>query len=143
MEDLELVKLAIEAKKNAYTPFSNFKVGAVLLTKTGEVFKGANVECSSYGMTICAERCALVKAVSEGYKEFTKIALVGGMNDELTYTTPCGACRQFLSDFNLNLQVLMGYEENGELKIKSMLLKELLPETFESNKDGTFGVSAE
>lgn len=143
MEDLELVKLAIEAKKNAYVPFSNFKVGAVLLTKTGEVFKGANVECSSYGMTICAERCALVKAVSEGYKEFSKIALVGGMNDELTYTTPCGACRQFLSDFNLNLEVLMGYEENGELKIKSMLLKELLPETFESNEDGTFGVSAE
>lgn len=143
MEDLELVKLAIEAKKNAYVPFSNFKVGAALLTKTGEVFKGANVECSSYGMTVCAERCALVKAVSEGYKEFSKIALVGGMNDELTYTTPCGACRQFLSDFNLNLQVLMGYEENGELKIKSMLLKELLPETFESRKDGTFGVSAE
>lgn len=143
MEDLELVKLAIEAKKNAYVPFSNFKVGAALLTKTGEVFKGANVECSSYGMTICAERCALVKAVSEGYKEFSKIALVGGMNDELTYTTPCGACRQFLSDFNLNLEVLMGYEENGELKIKSMLLKELLPETFESRTDGTFGVSAE
>lgn len=143
MEDLELVKLAIEAKKNAYVPFSNFKVGAALLTKTGEVFKGANVECSSYGMTVCAERCALVKAVSEGYKEFSKIALVGGMNDELTYTTPCGACRQFLSDFNLNLEVLMGYEENGELKIKSMLLKELLPETFESRKDGTFGVSAE
>lgn len=143
MEDLELVKLAIEAKKNAYVPFSNFKVGAVLLTKTGEVFKGANVECSSYGMTVCAERCALVKAVSEGYKEFSKIALVGGMNDELIYTTPCGACRQFLSDFNLNLEVLMGYEENGELKIKSMLLKELLPETFESRTDGTFGVSAE
>lgn len=143
MEDLELVKLAIEAKQNAYVPFSNFKVGAALLTKTGEVFKGANVECSSYGMTVCAERCALVKAVSEGYKEFSKIALVGGMNDELTYTTPCGACRQFLSDFNLNLQVLMGYEENGELKIKSMLLKELLPETFESRTDGTFGVSVE
>lgn len=143
MEDLELVKLAIEAKQNAYVPFSNFKVGAALLTKTGEVFKGANVECSSYGMTVCAERCALVKAVSEGYKEFSKIALVGGMNDELAYTTPCGACRQFLSDFNLNLEVLMGYEENGELKIKSMLLKELLPETFESRTDGTFGVSAE
>lgn len=143
MEDLELVKLAIEAKQNAYVPFSNFKVGAALLTKTGEVFKGANVECSSYGMTVCAERCALVKAVSEGYKEFSKIALVGGMNDELTYTTSCGACRQFLSDFNLNLEVLMGYEENGELKIKSMLLKELLPETFESRTGGTFGVSAE
>lgn len=143
MEDLELVKLAIEAKQNAYVPFSNFKVGAALFTKTGEVFKGANVECSSYGMTVCAERCALVKAVSEGYKEFSKIALVGGMNDALTYTTPCGACRQFLSDFNSNLQVLMGYEENGELKIKSMLLKELLPETFESRTDGTFGVSAE
>lgn len=141
MEDLELVKLSIEAKKNAFVPFSNFKVGAALLTKTGEVFKGANVECSSYGMTICAERCALVKAVSEGYTEFSKIAIVGGMNDELTYTTPCGACRQFLADFNLDLEVLMGYKEGDEIKIKKMKLKELLPETFESNEDGTFGVS--
>lgn len=131
MENLELIKLAIEAKKNAYVPYSHFKVGAALLTKTSEVFKGANIECSSYGMTICAERCALVKAVSEGYKEFTKIAVVGGLEDELNYTTPCGACRQFLADFNKDMDVIMGYLENGEIKYKEMKLKELLPETFE------------
>lgn len=130
MENLELIKLAIEAKKNAYVPYSHFKVGAALLTKTGEVFKGANVECSSYGMTICAERCALAKAVSEGYKEFTKIALVGGLEDELIYTTPCGACRQFLADFNQDMCVIMGYLKNGEIEYKEMKLQELLPETF-------------
>lgn len=131
MENIDLVKLAIEAKKNAHVPYSHFKVGAVLLTVDGEVFKGANVECSSYGLSICAERCALVKAVSEGYKEFSKIAVVGGLEDELTYTTPCGACRQFLADFNKDMDVIMGYLEDGELKYKVMKLKELLPETFE------------
>lgn len=130
MDNIELIKLAIEAKKNAYVPYSHFKVGAALLTESGEVFKGANIECSSYGMTICAERCALVKAVSEGYTDFTKIAVVGGHEDELTYTTPCGACRQFLNDFNSNMDVIMGYCENGEIKYKEMKLRELLPESF-------------
>lgn len=131
MENIELVKLAIEAKNNAHVPYSHFKVGAALLTTDGKVFKGANVECSSYGLSICAERCALVKAVSEGYKEFSKIAVVGGLNDELTYTTPCGACRQFLADFNQDMDVVMGYLDGDELKYKEMKLKELLPETFE------------
>lgn len=131
MENIELVKLAVEAKKNAHVPYSHFKVGAALLTVSGKVFKGANVECSSYGLSICAERCALVKAVSEGYKEFSKIAVVGGVEDELTYTTPCGACRQFLADFNQDMDVIMGYLEDGKLKYKEMKLKELLPETFE------------
>lgn len=131
MDNIELVKLAIEAKKNAHVPYSHFKVGAALLTTSGEVFKGANIECSSYGMTVCAERCALVKAVSEGYKDFSKIAVVGGMEDELIYTTPCGACRQFLADFNQEMDVIMGYVEAGELKYKVMKLNELLPETFE------------
>ena len=131
MDNIELLKLAIEAKKNAHVPYSHFKVGAALLTTDGKVFKGANVECSSYGLSICAERCALVKAVSEGYKEFSKIAVVGGLNDELTYTTPCGACRQFLVDFNQDMDVIMGYLEGDELKYKEMKLKELIPETFE------------
>ena len=131
MENVKLIKYAIEAKKNAYVPYSHFKVGAALLTETGEVFKGANIECSSYGMTICAERTALVKAVSEGYKNFVKIAVVGGIEDELNYTTPCGACRQFLADFNKDMDVIMGYLEDGNLKYKQMKLNELLPETFE------------
>lgn len=130
MEDLELVKQATEARKNAHTPYSHFNVGAALLTKSGEIYTGCNVECSSYGISLCAERTALVKAVSEGYRDFEKIAVVGGHDNELVYTTPCGACRQFLSDFNKDLEVIMGYKENDVIKYKKMMLKELLPETF-------------
>lgn len=129
MDNKELVTLAIEAREHAHVPYSHFKVGAALLTKTGKIYQGANMECSSYGMTVCAERVALLKALYDGEKEFQKIAVVGGMNS-LEYTSPCGACRQFLSDFGTSLEVIMGYEENGEIKEKSFLLKELLPETF-------------
>lgn len=131
MENKELIKLAIDAKKNAHVPYSHFKVGAALLSKSGKVYQGANMECSSYGMTVCAERVALVKALYDGEKEFEKIAVVGGKEDELTYTTPCGACRQFLSDFGVELEVIMGYMEKNELKEKTFKLKELLPESFE------------
>lgn len=129
MTDIELVEIAIKAKQNAHVPYSNFKVGAALLGKSGKVYTGCNVECSSYGISLCAERTALVKAVSEGETEFDKIAVVGGHADELTYTTPCGACRQFLSDFG-NFEIIMGYKENEELKIKKYTVKELLPESF-------------
>lgn len=129
MNNKELIDLAIEAREHAHVPYSHFKVGAALLTKTGKVYQGANMECSSYGMTVCAERVALVKALYDGEREFQRIAVVGGMNS-LEYTSPCGACRQFLSDFGTNLEVIMGYKENGEIKEKSFLLKELLPETF-------------
>lgn len=129
MNNKELINLAIEAREHAHVPYSHFKVGAALLTKTGKVYQGANMECSSYGMTVCAERVALVKALYDGEREFQRIAVVGGMNS-LEHTSPCGACRQFLSDFGTNLEVIMGYEENGEIKEKSFLLKELLPETF-------------
>lgn len=131
MENKELIKLAIEAKQNAHVPYSHFKVGAALLTKSGKVYQGANMECSSYGMTVCAERVALVKALYDDEKEFDKIAVVGGNEDELTYTTPCGACRQFLADFGIELEVIMGYMEDNELKEKVFKLKELLPESFE------------
>lgn len=130
MSDLELINKAIEAKQNAYVPYSNFKVGAALLGKSGKVYTGCNVECSSYGISLCAERTALVKAISEGEREFEAIAIVGGKNEELIYTTPCGACRQFLHDFG-NFKVILGYEENEEIKEKTFTLKELLPEGFE------------
>ena len=130
MDNIELINLAIEAKKKAHVPFSHYKVGAALLTEDGKVYKGCNVECSSYGMTICAERCALVKAVSEGDTKFVKIAVVGGNEDELVYTTPCGACRQFLNDFNKDLDIVLGYEENGIISYKEFKLSELLPESF-------------
>ena len=129
MTNLELIEIAIKAKQNAYVPYSNFKVGAVLLTKSGKVYSGCNVECSSYGISLCAERTALVKAISEGEREFEKIAVVGGLNDELAYTTPCGACRQFLSDFG-NFEVILGYKENEEIKSKVYNVKDLLPESF-------------
>lgn len=131
MINSELIKLAIEAKQKAHVPYSHFKVGAALLTKSGKVYQGANMECSSYGLTVCAERVALVKALYDGEKEFEKIAVVGGNEEELTYTTPCGACRQFLADFGTELEVVMGYVENAEIKEKVFKLKELLPETFE------------
>lgn len=130
MTDIELIEIAIKAKQNAYVPYSNFKVGAALLSKSGKVYTGCNVECSSYGMTICAERVALVKAISEGEREFEAIAVVGGRNDDLTYTTPCGACRQFLADFG-NFKVILGYKEEDKIKNKIFTVKDLLPETFE------------
>lgn len=130
MTDIELVEVAIKAKQNAYVPYSNFKVGAALLGKSGKIYTGCNVECSSYGISLCAERTALVKAISEGEREFEKIAVVGGHADELSYTTPCGACRQFLSDFG-NFEVIMGYKENDEIKTKTFTVKELLPDNFE------------
>ena len=130
MTDIELIDLAIKAKQNAHVPYSNFKVGAALLAKSGKVYTGCNVECSSYGISLCAERTALVKAVSEGEKEFQAIAVVGGKDNELNYTTPCGACRQFLSDFG-DFKVIIGYKENDELKSKIFTVKELLPESFE------------
>lgn len=134
MKNEELVKLAIQAKQKAHAPYSNFKTGAALLAKSGKVYQGANMECSSYGMTICAERVALVKALYEGEKEFEKIAVVGGTENELKYTTPCGACRQFLSDFGTEIEIIMGYEEENEIRTKTFKLKELLPETFEFHK---------
>ena len=130
MNDLELINLAIKAKQNAHVPYSNFKVGAALLSKSGKVYTGCNVECSSYGISLCAERTALVKAISEGEKEFDAIAVVGGKEDALTYTTPCGACRQFLSDFG-DFRVIIAYEEDKEIKAKIFTVKELLPESFE------------
>lgn len=130
MENIELVRLAVEAKQKAHAPYSHFKVGAALLTKSGKVYQGANMECSSYGLSICAERVALVKALYDGEKEFKKLAVVGGNEDDLTYTTPCGACRQFLADFGGDLEIIMGYKGNDKLEEKSFKLRELLPETF-------------
>lgn len=129
MTDRELLELAVQAKEKAHAPYSHFCVGAALLTKQGKVYTGCNIECSSYGISLCAERTALVKAVSEGETEFEAIAVVGGKDKELTYTTPCGACRQFLSDFG-DFRVILGYQEEGEWKQKEFTVKELLPENF-------------
>lgn len=123
MEYKELYRKAVEAMPNAYAPFSKFDVGAALLTKTGEVFTGVNVENSSFGATICAERTACVKAVSEGFREFEAIAVVTSQGGGY----PCGICRQFLYEFAPDLTVISGDDED-HLKVYS--LKELLVEGF-------------
>ena len=95
----ELIEVAKLARENAYAPYSNFKVGAALKTKTGKIFQGCNIENSALSMTNCAERTAFFKAISEGEKEFAEIAIVGGKDDELILCPPCGACRQVMNEF--------------------------------------------
>ena len=118
----ELVELAIKARRLAYTPYSHYKVGAALLGKSGKVYQGCNVENASYGLTCCAERTAVFKAVSEGETEFEAIAVVtknGG--------SPCGACRQVLSEFAPDLVVYIADKDNH---ITTTSIKKLLPAAF-------------
>lgn len=121
MDNKELYRAAVKAMENAYTPFSHFNVGAALLTEDGEVYTGCNIENSSLGATICAERTACVKAVSEGHREFKKIAVVSHEGE----VTPCGICRQFLYEFNPRLIVVAGPDEDHlqEYKLNELLLK--------------------
>ena len=95
-----LIREALEARKGAYTPYSHYQVGAALLTKSGKVYRGCNIENASYTPTICAERTAFFKAVSEGEKEFVKIAIVGSPEgDPIRLAFPCGVCRQVMREF--------------------------------------------
>ena len=126
MTDRELVALAKEAMQNAYVPYSHFKVGAALLAKDGTVFKGCNIENASYGATNCAERTAIFKAVSEGYREFEKIAVVASSGD---YASPCGICRQVLFEFLPDGKVILDSEEKGMVTYS---VRELLPCGFSS-----------
>ena len=127
MEYRELYKIADSAKNNAYAPFSDFKVGAALLTGSGMVYTGVNVENSSYGGTICAERTAFVKAVSEGEREFKAIAIVSSGGEVM----PCGICRQFMYEFEPELDVITGVDEEN-LRVHN--LSELLPGGFRLEK---------
>jgi len=122
MEDRELVQSAQAARKNAYAPYSHYDVGAALLTTSGQVFTGCNVENAVYPMTLCAERAAIVKAVSEGQREFVAIAIAtrnGG--------SPCGACRQVMREFAPHLRVLLA-DDAGH--IRQLTLDQLLPDSF-------------
>lgn len=123
MEYKELYKMADEAKKNAYVPFSHFQVGAALLTEDGRVFTGVNVENSSYGGTICAERTAFVKAISEGQRKFSAIAIASSAGEAL----PCGICRQFMYEFCPEIDVITGKDE---MSLRVQPLSRLLPEGF-------------
>ena len=124
-ERKSLIRAAMEARTFSYAPFSNFHVGAALLTKDGEVYTGCNIENSAYSPTLCAERCAIAKAVSEGKREFLAIAVVG---PEDGYTTPCGVCRQVLYEFcDESLVILCGGTEENYMETT---LGELLPKGF-------------
>lgn len=128
MTDLKLMELAVEARKNSYAPYSDFHVGAALLGRSGRVYTGCNVENAGYTPTNCAERTALFKAVSEGEREFTAIAVVGGKGAELAeFCAPCGVCRQALAEFcDGDFRILLGTPENYSVHT----LSELLPYSF-------------
>jgi cytidine deaminase len=122
MNDQQLVALAHKARKNAYAPYSHYDVGAALLTASGQVFTGCNVENAVYPMCLCAERTAVVKAVSEGQREFAVIAIAtrnGG--------SPCGACRQVLREFAPHIRILLA-DDAGH--VRPFTLDQLLPESF-------------
>lgn len=129
MTDTELIEIAKQAAQNSYSPYSGYTVGAALLSKDGRVFTGCNIENAAYSPTNCAERTAIFKAVSEGVREFEKIAVVGGYHLDFTdYFAPCGVCRQVLREFcSDDFTILLG--KNGE-EYKSFTLSELLPCSF-------------
>ncbi len=127
-EDWNLISDARKARKNAYAPYSKFAVGAALLSKKGKVYTGANLENSSFGQTVCAERLALYKAVSEGEKDFKKIAVAAPGEKPVT---PCGICREALFEFAPSLQVICS---NLKGKVKKYSIKQLLPHPFKFGK---------
>ena len=122
--DEELLKIARDAMEKAYAPYSRFYVGAAIATDTGHIFTGTNVENASYGLTVCAERVAVFKAVSEGHNRIVRAAIVSS-SGEITY--PCGACRQVFNEFSADMSVVMG-DKNG--KVEKTPLAELLPNSF-------------
>lgn len=127
MDNKELIRQALEAREMAYAPYSGFKVGAALLTKGGKVYKGCNIENAGYTPTNCAERTAFFKAVSEGEREFSAIAIVGGKGDLPTdYAYPCGVCRQVMMEFcdPETFQIILAVSRD---KYDIFTLKELLP----------------
>lgn len=121
----EMLELARKTRENAYSPYSNFKVGAALLASDGRIFTGCNVENASYGATICAERTAVTKAVSEGSTSYKAIAIVSSTNDK---TYPCGVCRQVLAEFMDKSEAFLILESNGEAIIEDFW--RLIPENF-------------
>ncbi|KAI9483952.1 MAG: cytidine deaminase [Benjaminiella poitrasii] len=127
-EKSELFKLAIEAKETSYSPYSKFRVGAALLAEDGTFFKGCNVENASYGAAICAERTAYVKAVSEGHQKFRALAV---STDQADFVSPCGICRQFISEFSSTSMPVFFLNKKGESK--EFTVGQLLPFAFTSD----------
>ena len=124
----ELIRKAFQARENSYSPYSGFRVGAALLCEDGTVFTGCNIENAAYGPSNCAERTAIFKAVSEGKREFKRIAIVGGVDGESVAPSPCGVCRQVMAEFcKPSFEVIMAVSEE-EYEIAT--LGELLPHSF-------------
>lgn len=124
MKNAELVEAARIAAGRAYAPYSRFRVGAALLTKSGKVFAGCNVENASYGLTICAERNAIFSAIAAGEREFERMVIY---TPTKSLTGPCGACRQVMVEFAPNLKVVL---VNGSGRTRTYRLSKLLPERF-------------
>lgn len=135
MNDIELIEAAARARKMSYSPYSGFAVGAALLCEDGSVFTGCNIENSAFSPTNCAERTAFFKAVSEGRRDFEKIAVVGGRADLATpeyCCPPCGVCRQVMKEFcKPDFEIIMA-KSGDEYKI--MTLSELLPASFDKRE---------
>jgi len=123
----KLIKEAEKTRKRAYTPYSKFQVGAAVLCADGKIFTGCNIENASFSLAVCAERVAIFKAISEGSTKFKAIAVIGDTDKPLS---PCGACRQVISEFGEDIPLIMA-NLKGDFKIKK--IKELLPEAFGKN----------
>lgn len=122
--DQELYKAAVEARENSYSPYSHFAVGAAVRTATGRIYKGCNIENGSYGLTVCAERNAIFAAVGAGERELTELCVVADTSGPVS---PCGACRQVMSEFKINRIILTNLKGD----VKEMSLEEILPYGFE------------
>ena len=127
MTNEELIKKALEAQKNSYSPYSHFRVGAALLTKAGKVYLGTNVENCGYSPTNCAERSALFSAISNGERSFAKLAIVGD-SDGITY--PCGICRQVIVELAPNIEIICAKDEKT---YEVLSINDLLPHAFTPN----------
>lgn len=131
----ELIKLALDARKMSYSPYSGFSVGAALLCADGSVYTGCNIENSAFSPTNCAERTAFFKAVSEGKRSFLKIAVVGGSSSQVTpdnYCTPCGVCRQVMKEFcSDNFEIIVAKTPDD---FKILTLAEILPLSFDKRE---------
>ena len=122
--DQELYKAAVEARENSYSPYSHFAVGAAVRTAAGKIYKGCNIENGSYGLTVCAERNAIFAAVGAGECELTELCVVADTSGPVS---PCGACRQVMSEFKINRIILTNLKGD----VKEMSLEEILPYGFE------------
>ena len=124
MEDKLLIKIAMEAREKSYSPYSNYKVGAAVYTRSGKVFTGCNIESASFSPTICAERVAFTKCISEGYRDIDKIAVVGS---DIKTSFPCGVCRQFMVEFGRDIKDICAKNLDS---YEIYTLDELLPNSF-------------